>query len=67
MTLPDYTHGFNLGSDARLDGVALDCNPFKQTESLQRYRGWRDGWLDVDGYFGRAARWPVRRLPVVTS
>jgi hypothetical protein len=51
---------FNLGSDARLAGFPRTSNPFGKTDKLEWY--WESGWSHVHKYWGRDARWLVRRL-----
>jgi len=53
---------FNIGSAARLAGFTLASNPYKDY-ILARY--WQRGWLDVDRFWGRDAKWPIKRLPRV--
>lgn len=59
-----YQEGFNRGADSRLAADPMTANPYP-SEDNARYRGWRDGWLDVDYNWGRWARWPHVALPGV--
>jgi hypothetical protein len=57
---------FNLGSDARIDGVPLNSNPYP-SDSVTNHIAWRMGWLDVSENWGKLARWPIRSLPAISA
>ncbi len=57
---------FNLGSDARIQGVQYISNPFFEAAEPDQYRWWHRGWRDVDRNWGIEAHWPIRTLPEVT-
>ncbi len=54
---------FNRGSDARLRGEPAHANPYPEGEPPHLL--WRQGWQDVDLYWGADARWPVTPLAPV--
>ena len=55
---------FNQGSDARIAGRPLTCNPY-HGECPER-SAWMRGWRDVEHYWGtRVTRRTVRPLPEV--
>jgi hypothetical protein len=47
-----YIISFNEGSDARIAGRALASNPYDKKKQAASYYGFREGWLDVDSFWG---------------
>jgi hypothetical protein len=65
--MPDEanTIAFNEGSDARILGIPISANPYKNEDrGMAGY--WENGWWHVQAKRGRDARWPVRPLPEVS-
>jgi ribosome modulation factor len=56
------TTAFNEGCDARLAGKPATTCPYESPELAQQ---WRHGWANVDGTWGRDAKWPINPLPPV--
>lgn len=56
---------FNLGSDARINGLSLCDNPYPSNGLLTKY--WEQGWQDVEQNWGKWARWPVTPIPTVSE
>lgn len=52
---------FSQGSDARVNGVDITRNPYRDLVEVSDW--WTAGWIHCDRYFGVDAKWPVRRLP----
>ncbi len=59
-----YQLAFNMGSQARIDGLSLLCCPPGRANCLEQ-RAWKDGHTHVSLNWGRYARWFVRPLPMV--
>lgn len=56
-----FASAFNLGSDARIAGKSLACNPIAGDAAVY----WVLGWKDVDHHWGEDARWVTKSLPEV--
>jgi len=56
----DNAKCFNDGSDARLMGLPLEDCPYLINFEIYL---WSEGWHNVDKFWGKDARWPVRPLP----
>ena len=66
--MPDrqaLSRAFNLGCDARLQGLPVTANPFSSTSSLSNYKLWRNGFWDVHNNWGKWAKWPIMPLPEI--
>lgn len=55
---------FNAGSDARLIGRHATANPYPMADFCG-CRAWLRGWMDVDIHWGKHAKWPCRKLPML--
>ena len=58
---------FSLGSQARLDGLSEYDNPYHDSDKGRRSQRtyWRDGYRDVERFWGHWAQWPVQKLPAI--
>lgn len=56
---------FNLGSDARVEGLYVTSNPYYPGSAEHIY--WIRGWEDVNKHWGQWAKWPIRRLSSLWS
>lgn len=62
--MSEYRVAFNLGSQARMEGLLPADNPFRGL-FIQKRMAWVAGWAHVDRYYGQDARWPIRPLPSI--
>lgn len=60
----ESARAFNLGADARHYGLPLSANPHDH-EDRTRWNSWRNGWNEVDRYWGAWVKRKVPRLPRV--
>ena len=62
--MDECADAFNRGCDARLQGLPMSANPYPRVHKMA-CQFWRQGWWHVDWYWGAAAKWPVKELPLV--
>lgn len=64
LTQQEKDLAFNAGSDARIDGLQLNANPYDPSSAIGWH--WRRGWLDCHLRWAEDAVWQCRELPDVT-
>ena len=52
---------FNEGCEARIAGILKSHNPY--LAASREWSSWRRGWEDVNRYWGKDAKGPIKPLP----
>lgn len=62
--ISEMAKAFNEGCEARISGIPKERNnPY--LAASQEWSSWRRGWDDVNRYWGKDAKWPIKPLPEV--
>ncbi len=64
---PSVDRAFGEGSDARLAGKSIHCNPYDAETRAQLRRTWADGWSFTGRFWGTETARIVAALPAVVG